>query len=146
MRSLFRNSPFDALPDSSKGAAPSRRLALYREHAKGHFAALPESLTLEEVEGLLELHRERLAAEREERRMHFGAFALVGLVLFILLPGLIESGFSNPPLSLLALLLIGLIVPYSVVYFGYENRVRAMTLGLLRLMEAQARLHEQRGG
>ena len=33
-------------------------------------------------------------------------------------------------------LLLLLVAPYTFVYFGYENRVRAMSLGLLRVLDA----------
>lgn len=118
----------------------SRVLQVYREYAPTHFQTLPEDLSAEEVEGLMALHRDRLGAEREERRMHFGAFALTGILLFILVPPLVASGGRSVPLVILALLLVALVIPYAFVYYRYENRVRSMTEGLFRLRERRLSL------
>ncbi|MBQ4334420.1 MAG: hypothetical protein IJC63_03535, partial [Myxococcaceae bacterium] len=60
---------------------------------------------------------------------------------FLLLPTL-AAGKASLPVLLIALLLIGLLVPYTLVYFGYENRVRAMAIGRMRLWEARSRRRE----
>ena len=132
----FDGSPYD---DASiaVGVPKSRRLCLYDELAKSHFAQVPDMVTDEELAWLKAYHRERVVAEREERRMHFGAFALVGVLFFILLPGFIKGPLVIG-LGLLELLLLVLVAAYVFVYFSYENRVRAMTVGLLRLMEVEA--------
>lgn len=136
----FDSSPFDGARIA--GTSKSRRLELYETLAKTHFVEIPGDVTAADLAGLEAYHRERLIAEREERRMHFGALALVSVLFFILLPALIAQGFQMLALDLLALLLLALIVPYVFVYFGYENRVRAMALGLFRLMEARATREE----
>ena len=133
----FDTSPFEGAQVAGAGAK-SHRLELYERLAKGHFGQIPEDVTESELEWLEGYHRERLAAEREERRMHFGAFALVGVLFFLLFPAMIAQAFQMLALDLLALLLLVLLVPYVFVYFGYENRVRAMALGLFRLLEARA--------
>jgi hypothetical protein len=133
----FDSSPFDGA-QIAKAGAKSRRLELYDALSKAHFAQIPDEVTDGELAWLETFHRERLEAEREERRMHFGAFALVGVLFFLLFPALIAQAFQMLALDLLALLLLVLIVPYVFVYFGYENRVRAMALGLFRIMEARA--------
>jgi hypothetical protein len=141
----FDGSPFDDARIAGVDQERSRRLALYDELAKDHFARMPREVGTEELAWLEGYQRERLEAEREERRMHFGAFALVSVLFFILLPTFVSSQFVLA-LGLLELLLLALIVPYVFIYFGYENRVRAMTLGLLRLIEARAVREEQRAG
>ncbi|MBI5545730.1 MAG: hypothetical protein HY901_17720 [Deltaproteobacteria bacterium] len=133
----FDGSPYDHAPIAGPAGPESKRLALYQQLAKAHFGEIPEAVTLEELTWLEAFHRERVIAEREERRMHFGAFALVGVLFFILLPSFVASQFVLA-LALLEVLLLVLLVPYVFVYFGYENRVRAMTLGLFRLIEARA--------
>ena len=138
----FDGSPYDNAPVAREGGPKSRRLELYDRLAKDHFGAIPAELTADELAWLEGYHHERVVAEREERRMHFGAFALVGVLFFILLPSFVSGQFVLA-LGLLELLLLVLLVPYVFVYFGYENRVRAMELGLLRLMEARALLAEQ---
>jgi hypothetical protein len=137
----FDGSPYDGAPVAREGAK-SRRLQLYETLSKDHFGSIPADASADELDWLEGYHHERVIAEREERRMHFGAFALVGVLFFILLPSF-ASGQFVLALALLELLLLVLLVPYVFVYFGYENRVRAMELGLLRLKEARALLSEQ---
>ena len=132
----FDGSPYDEA-QIAVGRPKSRRLELYDQLAKTHFAQVPDTVTDEELCWLEAYHHQRVLAEREERRMHFGAFAFVGVLFFILLPGFV-SGPLSIALGILELLLLVLIVAYVFVYFSYENRVRAMTLGLFRLMEVRA--------
>ncbi|MGC4114819.1 MAG: hypothetical protein QM765_09460 [Myxococcales bacterium] len=132
----FDGSPYDEA-QIAVGKPKSKRLALYDDLAKAHFATVPDSVTDEELAWLEGYHHERVIAEREERRMHFGAFMFVGILFFILLPGFV-GGPLVVALGILELLLLVLIAAYVFVYFGYENRVRAMTLGLFRLMEVRA--------
>ncbi len=57
--------------------------------------------------------------------MHFGAFALVGLSLLILLPALLTAKTDYfLPLGGVWLLLLILLVPYTFVYRRYEEGVR----------------------
>jgi hypothetical protein len=140
----FDRSPYDAAEVVPAGAARSHALTQYEAFAKGHFGVLPAEITRSELERLERFLRARLELEREERRMHFGAFALCCLLLFLLLPRLVETGFGEIWLGALAVLLVVLIAPYIFVYFGYENRVRAMSLGLLRVIDAIASRDEAR--
>jgi len=139
----FSTSPFDGAQVTALGAEKSRRLALYETLAASHFAQIPAELATLDLDWLDGYLRTRLEIEREERRMHFGALALVSVLFFLMLPGLVESGFANLGLTSLALLLLALLVPYVLVYFGYENRVRAMALGHLRLIEARESRQER---
>ncbi|MDR0965888.1 MAG: hypothetical protein LBM75_05210 [Myxococcales bacterium] len=135
-------SAFHGVELAEPGHDKSRRLALYDALAEQDFAAIPEDVSdadLAWLDGFLAL---KLEAEREERRMHFGAFALVGVLFFLLMPTLV-TGTASLAMLLLALLLIVLLVPYTLVYFGYENRVRAMAIGRMRLWEARARRAEK---
>ncbi len=124
---LFSASPFDGIPREGRAAE------LYRALAQSRFAALPDELTDEDAQLLERYLSVRLKLEREERRMHFGALALMSLLFFLLLPTVLRDPGSIA-LDLLALLLLALVVPYVFVYFGYENRVRAMSSALLRLI------------
>ena len=141
----FDTSPFDEAGVVAPGRAKSRALEAYEAFAKGRFVEVPAEATRDELERLDRYLLARLDMEREERRMHFGAFALVSVLFFLLFPRLVEEGFQTVWLDLLALLLLALIVPYVFVYFGYENRVRAMALGHLRLLEAIAAKDEAGG-
>lgn len=139
--SYCARSAFHDVALAEPGQDKSRLLALYDALAASEFTQIPEDLSdadLAWLDGFLAL---RLETEREERRMHFGAFALVGVLFFIILPTL-AAGRAPLALLLIALLLIGLLVPYTLVYFGYENRVRAMAVGRMRLWEARARRAE----
>jgi len=133
----FEESPFDKA--KVDGGEKSRALQLYEQLAPGGFASIPDELCDADVESLERQLALRLDIEREERRMHFGAFALVCLLFFLVFTPMVLAGFASVPLALLLLLLLALLVPYVFVYFGYENRVRAMSLGRLRLLEARLR-------
>ncbi|HUJ27198.1 MAG TPA: hypothetical protein VLW85_14335 [Myxococcales bacterium] len=118
-------SVFDA------AAGDTRAAGLYRKLAASRYRDLPAS---EPDAAVLEPYlRARLECEREERRMHFGALALVSVLFFLLLPAVLRD-FGNIGLDLIAVLLLALLVPYVFVYFSYENRVRAMSAAWLRLI------------
>ncbi len=121
---------------SSVYEAEGRAAELYRRC----FHELPPDLAADDLRLLERYARARLKLEMEERRMHFGALALVSVLFFILLPHLLAEEFRNLALDALALLLLALIVPYVFVYFSYENRVREMARFHLRLIEAISRL------
>jgi Flp pilus assembly protein TadB len=152
-RSVYNHPPggipryFDRSPyEKAEIAAPgekSWRLTLYDELARSHFGVLPAELTRAQLEWLAAHVHLRLELEKEERRMHFGAFALVSVLFFLLLPPVVAG--TSLALALLELLLFALLVPYVFVYFGYENRVRAMALAQLRLVEALALRDEKEG-
>ncbi|HCF56444.1 MAG TPA: hypothetical protein DFS52_00405 [Myxococcales bacterium] len=133
----FLASAFEGAQIAEPGKSKSRLLELYDQLAPSHFASIPEELGEADLDWLDRFQMTRLEIEREERRMHFGALALVSLLFFLLLPQIVAMEFANIALNLLALLLLTLVVPYVFVYFGYENRVRAMALGHLRLVEAR---------
>ena len=135
-------SAFAGVQVNETGKEKSRRLALYDELAAGEFTNIPEDRTDEDLAWLDGFHALKLEAEKEERRMHFGAFALVGLLLFLLMPTL-AAGTAPLAILLLALLLIALLAPYTLVYFGYENRVRSMAIGRWRLWEARQKRAEE---
>jgi hypothetical protein len=134
----FAGSPFEGAQIAAAEGPKSKRLALFDELRAQRFASVPAGLSREDLQWLAEFQLHRLEAEREERRMHFGALVLVTVLFFLVFPQLIAQQFANLGLSLVALLLLVLIVPYVLVYFGYENRVRAMALEHLRLLEAIA--------
>lgn len=142
----FTASAFDGVPVAEPGKPKSRLLELYDRLLPGYFAELPPELDDADLAWLDGFLLSRLETEREERRMHFGAFALVSVLFFILLPQLMAMQFANLALDLLALLLLVLLVPYVFVYFGYENRVRALAVGHMRLVEARARRAQERAG
>ena len=134
----FDKSPYDEAEVVAPAAVKSRALEHFEAFSRSRFGTLPADLPRAELERLERLLRARLELEREERRMHFGALALCCLLLFLLLPHLLTIAFAELWLDGLALLLLLLIAPYTFVYFGYENRVRAMSLGLLRVIDAIA--------
>ncbi len=129
MPGYIANSIFD------EPAGSGRAAELYLALARSRFASLPGELSTADLRMLERYLFARLELEREERRMHFGALALLSLLFFVLLPHLISGEFQSVALDLLALLLLTLIVPYIFVYFGYENRVRAMGAARLRALE-----------
>jgi len=134
----FDGSPYDDAQIAKGGGARSKSLELYEALAKTHFADVPDEVTDAQLAWMEAYHHERVLAEREERRMHFGSFSLVSVLFFLLLPSMISPGQFALPLMALEALLLVLLVPYVFVYFGYENRVRAMTLGYFRLMEVRS--------
>jgi hypothetical protein len=116
--------------DSPYDGTPGRGEELYQRCLR----ELPADLSAADL-ALLERHaRERLRLEQEERRMHFGALALTGVLFFLVLPSVLRDPGSIA-LDLLALLLLALAVPYVFVYFAFENRVRRMGRLYLRLLE-----------
>jgi len=139
----FYASAFDGAQIAAPGKEKSRRLRLYERLSETHFAELPAELSLEDLRSLDAQLLARLDLEREERRMHFGSLALSSVLFFLVLPHLASAREPSLALGLLALLLLGLVAPYVLVYFGYENRVRAMGLAHLRLLEAIAAREEE---
>jgi hypothetical protein len=133
----FDSSPYE------QPAAEGRVFELYRALARGKFAALPQGLSREEARRLDRYLLARLELEREERRMHFGAFALTAALFFLLLPPVLGSDFRNALLDGMALLLFLLLPPYLFVYFNYENRVRSMSEAHLRLLETELSFEER---
>jgi len=103
----------------------SRLLRTYQEISQMGFADL-DSLSDDDLEGVARLHERHLDFYREERRMHFGAFALVSLAFVILFPTLLTATEHVLPLLGVEALLFLLLVPYIFVYRRYEEGVRRM--------------------
>jgi hypothetical protein len=96
----------------------------------------------DDLRALLRLHDRRLGYYREERRMHFGAFALASLAFLVLLPALLATSDMFVPLAAAELLLFALLVPYTFVYRRYEENLRRM-MGDAMLLENAIRLREE---
>ncbi|MBW2276532.1 MAG: hypothetical protein JRF63_03505, partial [Deltaproteobacteria bacterium] len=113
-----------------KGAEPAVRaelLVAYEQLCADGFEGL-DRFSADELDWLQQIHDRRLGYLKEERRMHFGAFALVGLALVILLPAVLSMTDTDYfiPLASVELLLIVLLVPYTFVYRKYEEGLRRM--------------------
>ena len=128
--------------------APEPAAALLAEYArlrKGGFDGL-ERLSADELDWLQRIHDKHLDFYREERRMHFGAFALVGLAFVVLLGPtvtLAETAFFLP-LAAAEALFLALLVPYTFVYRRYEEGVRRMMRESV-LLENARRLRAETG-
>jgi hypothetical protein len=103
----------------------ARLVALYERLADQGFGDLA-GLPAPDLEALSRLHALRLRCYAEERRLHFGAFALVGLATVILLPAVLTLDEYFLPLAAVELLLLGLFVPYTFYYRKYEENTRRM--------------------
>ncbi len=127
-----------------KGEPPvkSRLLAEYERAAAGGFTEL-DSFNDRELLRLQRLHDKHLDYYREERRMHFGAFALVGLAFIILFPALLTVEQSFLALAGVETLLFVLLVPYVFVYRRYEEGVRRMMKESLVIENARELLRDK---
>lgn len=130
-----------------KGQEPAVKtelLVAYEKLCTGGFADL-DRFSTDELGWLLQIHDRRLDYFREERRMHFGAFALVGLALVVLLPAVLTLTDTDYfiPLAAIELLLLVLLVPYTFVYRKYEEGVRRMMREAF-LLENARRLRRER--
>ncbi|MFO8073892.1 MAG: hypothetical protein R6V85_18680 [Polyangia bacterium] len=101
----------------------ARCVEIYERLLAEGFEGLAE-VEEDDLESIAGLHALRLEHFEEERRMHFGAFALVGLSLILLLPSVLTIEEYFLPLSAVAALLLILLVPYVFVYRKYEQGVR----------------------
>jgi hypothetical protein len=133
-----------------KGQEPADKaelLAAYERLCADGFGDL-ERFSADELEWISRLHDRRLDYLREERRMHFGAFALVGLALVILLPAVLTMTDTDYfiPLAAVELLLIVLFVPYTFVYRKYEEGVRRMMREAFLLANARRMRAERSPG
>lgn len=101
---------------------------LLTEHARLRAEGFGDlsGFTAEELDWLQRIHDKQLGFYKEERRMHFGAFALVGLALIVLLPWVLTLEEYFLPLAAIEALLLILLVPYTFVYRRYEEGVRRM--------------------
>lgn len=102
-----------------------RTIDFYDEHLKKGFKDIGE-LPREELDFLLSVHDKKVEYFKEERKMHFGAFTLVALLFFIILPQVISGGEYWLSFSLLEGLLFLLMAPYIFYYAWYENRLRKL--------------------
>ena len=75
--------------------------------------------------------------------MHFGAFALVTVLFFLLLPIILEGGEFVKPLLLIEGLLFFLMVPYVFYYAWYENRLRKLEEFYFVILEALEGIEEK---
>jgi hypothetical protein len=131
------NSDGTVFPKGTPGPA-SRLLAEHGRLRRAGFVGL-DRFSAAELDHLKRLHDKQLEFYREERRMHFGAFALVGLAFVVLLGptlSLAETAYFLPLAGAEALLLL-LLVPYTFVYRRYEEGVRRMMRESLTLEDAR---------
>lgn len=107
----------------------------YEKHLKDKFRNI-DGLKKDDLSWLLIVHDKKIEYFKEERKMHFGAFALVTILFFIILPqALSETEFAFPLLLLEGLLLL-LIIPYVFYYAWYENRLRKIESYYFVILEA----------
>jgi hypothetical protein len=131
------NSDGALFPKGSPAPA-SGLLAEYERLRRGGFSGL-ERFSPEDLAWLQRIHDKHLGFYLEERRMHFGAFALVGLAFVVLLGPtltLAETPFFLP-LAGAETLLFFLLVPYTFVYRRYEEGVRRMMRESVTLEDAR---------
>ena len=121
----------------------SALLRAYQRLTREGFDDLSE-FTDAELEWLQRIHDRHLDYYREERKLHFGAFALVGLALVILLPAVLTLEEYFLPLAAVEALLLVLLVPYTFVYRRYEEGVRRKMRQAIQLADAR-RLRAERG-
>ena len=127
---------------------PGPRSQLLREYermAREGFGDL-DRFSDAELAWLQLVHDRYLEYYREERKLHFGAFALVGLALVILLPAVLTLEDYFLPLAAVELLLLVLLVPYTFVYRRYEEGVRHKMREAVLLADALRQRDEQTAG
>jgi hypothetical protein len=124
---------------------PSALYGAYEGLAADGFGDL-DRFSKGELDWLQRIHDKHLAFFKEERRMHFGAFALVGLSLLILLPAVLTAKTDYfLPLAGVWLLLLVLLVPYTFVYRRYEEGVRRkMRESVILENERRLRVEQER--
>ncbi len=110
-------------------------IEFYERHLKDKFRNI-DGLTKDELSWLLSVHDKKIEYFKEERKMHFGAFALVTILFFIILPQALSGGEYSFPLMLLEGLLLILIIPYVFYYAWYENRLRKIESFYFVILEA----------
>jgi hypothetical protein len=129
---------------ASGGPGPrSAMLAEYERLSREGFDEL-EGFSDADLEWLQRIHDRYLDYYREERKLHFGAFALVGLALVILLPAVLTLEEYFLPLAAVEVLLLVLLVPYTFVYRRYEEGVRRKMREAVLLAD-ERRLRTERG-
>ena len=131
------NSDGTLFPPGAPGPE-SALLADYRRLRAERFAGL-DRFSAEQLDWLQRIHDKHLDFYREERRMHFGAFALVGLAFAVLLGPTLSLCATELflPLAAAEALLLALLVPYTFVYRRYEEGVRRMMRESVLLEDAR---------
>ncbi len=119
-----------------------RTIDFYEKNLKDKFRNI-EKLGREDLSWLLEVHEKKIEYFKEERKMHFGAFALVSILFFIILPQALDGGEYSLPFMLLGGLLFLLLVPYIFYYAWYENRLRRIEGYYFLILEAKNRKVEK---
>ena len=129
---------FDRLPQPTAGM-----LLRYQKLVATDFAGLAdEEFSDDELDWLQRIHDKHLDYYREERRMHFGAFALVGVCFILLFPALLTSDSNFPAIAAVEALLFALLIPYTFVYRRYEEGVRR-AMGQSMLLENARRVRAE---
>jgi len=95
-----------------------------------------QKLDPETLGWLLLVHDKKVEYFKEERKMHFGAFSLVAILLFLTLPESLAGGPFSFYYALLDGLFFILLVPYVFYYAWYENRLRRLEEYYFRILEA----------
>lgn len=112
-----------------------RTMEFYTTHLKDRFRSV-DHLNEKDLSWLLVVHDKKVEYFKEERKMHFGAFALVTVLFFLLLPVILSGGEFTKPLLLIEGLLFFLMVPYVFYYAWYENRLRKLEEFYFVILEA----------
>jgi hypothetical protein len=110
-------------------------MEFYTTHLKDRFRSV-DHLDEKDLAWLLMVHDKKVEYFKEERKMHFGAFALVTVLFFLLLPVILSGGEFTKPLLLIEGLLFFLMVPYVFYYAWYENRLRKLEEFYFVILEA----------
>ena len=119
-----------------------RTMEFYATHLKDKFRSV-DHLHEKDLEWLLTVHDKKVEYFKEERKMHFGAFALVTVLFFLLLPVILAGGEFVKPLLLIEGLLFFLMVPYVFYYAWYENRLRKLEEFYFVILEALQAIGEK---
>ena len=119
-----------------------RTMEFYTTHLKDKFRSV-DHLNERDLKWLLIVHDKKVEYFKEERKMHFGAFALVTVLFFLLLPVILSGSEFTKPLLLIEGLLFFLMVPYVFYYAWYENRLRKLEEFYFVILEALKGIEEK---
>ena len=134
---------FGRLFEKGEPKPKSSLFATYENLSSSGFREIGEDLSKEDLLWIQRIHDKYLNFYKEERRMHFGAFALVSLLFIILFPALLGAEEHFLPLLGIEALLFVLLVPYIFVYRRYEEGVRRMMRESV-IIENVRRLREEK--
>lgn len=124
---------------------PSELMQRYYALAENRFTDFG-ALSDDDLLAIEALHDRLLGYYKEERRMHFRAFALAAVALLLLLGPIVSGTAYLIPLLIAFGLLLVLLVSYTVVYMRYEEGVRQkMRESLIIENERQRRRERQEG-